>query len=293
MCATQKESPMHAFRIHLLWPTIAVLAWSAATAADPGTPGGAAAGWAELRGVRDAIEADVEAGRLGEIHAKSERLVPLANALLEGSKDLAPEKRARVESAVRQLPRVAGALHEAADSGNAEATRRQLERLDGLLELIRAQYPAGALPSSAPATQGDHAMHEHASGHDHAMHGHARGTSAAPGHAHAERPLAAVEAEAVATLLVRAGEFSFEPRRLELRAGEATRIELRNEGGLEHALVVKTADGAGDWIHLHAAAHGSDAGTFRLDRPGTYPLLCTVPGHTEAGMVGTLVVLAR
>jgi hypothetical protein len=181
MSATKKESPMHAFRLHLLCLVIVALAWSAATAADPATPSGAAASWAELRGVRDAIAADVGAGRLGEIHARSERLVPLANALLQGSKDLAPEKRAQVESAVKQLPKVAGALHEAADAGNGEATRRQLERLDGLLELIRAQYPPGALPWSTPAGSG-HATPT-PSGHHHAMHEHvhALAMGAAPG----------------------------------------------------------------------------------------------------------------
>jgi hypothetical protein len=219
---------MRSFRSHLLGLSVAALAWSAASAADPAKTGGAAAAWAELRGVRDAIAADVKAGRLGEIHARSERLVPLANSLLESSKDLAPEKRARVESAVKQLPKVAGALHEAADDGNAEATRRELKRLDGLLELIRAQYPPGTLLSSATSTNG----------HDHGMHQHSHGASAAPGHAHADRPLAAVDAPSVATLLVRADEFSFEPSRLELAVGQPTRIQLQNDGAIEHALVV-------------------------------------------------------
>ena len=273
------------FRFRILCVTMVTLAWSAACGADAGTPSGGrpqvvaagssgehggdehggqdsghagsqaqapaaagpAAAWAELRGVRDAIVADVEAGRLGEIHAKSERLGPLSTALLEASKNLAADKRARVESAVKQMPKVAGTLHEAADGGNADATRRELKRLDGLLELIRAQYPPDALSSKAPS----------AGGHDHAMHGHDHGAPGAAGHAHAERPLAAVDVPPLATIRVRAGEYSFEPRRLELRAGVPTRIELRNEGVLEHALIVRTPDGTGDWIHLHAPAHGT------------------------------------
>ena len=51
------------------------------------------------------------------------------------------------------------------------------------------------------------------------------------------------------------------------------------------------AGGAGDWIHLHAQAHGTDVGTYEVDRAGVYPLLCTIPGHTEAGMVGELAVV--
>jgi uncharacterized cupredoxin-like copper-binding protein len=75
-----------------------------------------------------------------------------------------------------------------------------------------------------------------------------------------------------------------------LRAGEPTRIELANDGATEHSLVVKAPDGASDWIHLHAAPKQVDAGTYRIEQPGQYPLLCTIAGHTEAGMVGLVVV---
>ena len=75
-----------------------------------------------------------------------------------------------------------------------------------------------------------------------------------------------------------------------MRAGEATRIELENDGAVEHALIVASPDGKGDWIHLHAMANTTDAGTFRIDKPGKYRVLCTVEGHIEAGMVGELVV---
>ena len=37
-------------------------------------------------------------------------------------------------------------------------------------------------------------------------------------------------------------------------------------------------------------ANATDAATFRVDKPGKYRVLCTVAGHTEAGMVGELVV---
>ena len=72
-----------------------------------------------------------------------------------------------------------------------------------------------------------------------------------------------------------------------------TRIELQNEGAIEHSLIVRTPDGKHDWIHLHAPAHGMDASTFEVDRLGTYPVLCTIAGHMEAGMVGELVVVER
>ena len=200
---------MDAFRVLLLLMLL-VVAGSAVSAASPaGTSGrrfevaqagheghehggsGAnaqtvapATAWAQLRAVRDAIAADVEAGHLGEIHAESERLVPAGNALLEGSNDLAVDKRTRLAAAVKQMPKLADALHEAADNGRADATRRQLKSLDGLLALIRAQYPADALGESSALHEPDH------------------GPNAAPGHSHAERPLRSVAAAPVTTLLL-------------------------------------------------------------------------------------------
>jgi uncharacterized cupredoxin-like copper-binding protein len=94
-----------------------------------------------------------------------------------------------------------------------------------------------------------------------------------------------------ATIRVRAGEFKFEPSALRMRPGAPTRIELANEGLTDHALIVAApARRSGDWIQLHALARESDAGTFSIDRAGTYTVLCTIPGHSEAGMVGELVV---
>ena len=259
-----------------------------AAAAAPASSGELAETWAALQELRNAIAADMEVGRLSEIHAKSERLTPLAEELLGRSSDLAPERRTRVASAVKQIPKLAGALHEAADAGNAEATRRELERLDGLLELIRAQYPSGALSSSGPsAGPGAGAAVQH-SDHEHAEHHGAHGRGE---HQHAVRPLALVERPAVATLHVRGNEFGFEPRTLELRAGAPTRIELENRGAIEHSLVVKAPDGEGDWIHLHALPEQTDAGVYEIGQPGRYPVLCTIQGHVEAGMVGELVVV--
>ena len=281
---------------------VAALAWTAGMAAanegheghegmehgmEQATGEGVGGAWSAMRATRDAIAADIDAGKLGEIHEKSEALVPQGQTLLERSADLAAEKRARVESALKQLPAVVDALHDAADAGKADAVRRQLKRLDGVLALVQAQYPPAALTTGA--SEPDHA----AMGHDMAMHGEHGGAASMSGHAHAAKPLAAVDTAAKSTLVVTSGEFTFEPKRLELRAGEPTRIELVNQGKVEHALVVAEPSGKGDWIHLHAAPGATDAGTFQIDVPGRYKLLCTIAGHTEAGMVGELVVKAR
>lgn len=261
-----------------------------AHAAPPNPQASAAAAslgeaWAALRAARDGIAADIASGALDKVHPQAEPLPELARRVLELSTELAPAERARVEGAVEQVARVADALHEMADVGNATRSAEELARLDGLLELIAAQYPAGALDASGSAAP------EAGATHDAAMHDHSA-MSALPGHDHKSRSLAAVDAPAEATLVIQASEFAFEPRTLELRAGVPTRVELDNRAAaVEHSLLVR-APGGGDWIHLHAAANGTDADTFRIDTPGSYEVLCTIPGHTEAGMVGKLVVAA-
>jgi uncharacterized cupredoxin-like copper-binding protein len=240
--------------------------------ADTATAGQGSA-WASLNALHDEIAGVVAAGKLSEVHAKSERLGPLGDALRGGAASLPEDSRRRVEGALGQLAKVAERLHEAADSGDAARTKRELARLGGLLELVRAHFPADALEAvPAPTSAAGHASHDHGS------------------HAHTARPLAAVDDPPTTTLRVRANEFKFEPATLTLRAGEATRIELENSGVVDHALIVQAPDGKGDWIHLHALAHATDAGTFRIDQRGKYPVLCTIAGHTEAGMVGELVV---
>lgn len=244
-------------------------------------PAQGASAWVELKSVRDAIAQLVEGGKLAEVHGQAARLEPLGRALSDGAKALPEDKRTRVEATLRQLPALGKSLDKAGDAGDATATRRELKRLDGVIALIEAQYPADSL-SKVPAPAAMPAEHEHSEG-EHLGHQHGA-------HMHATRPLAAVDEAPKATIRVKASEFKFAPTALAMRAGEPTRIELENDGAVEHALIVAAPDGKGDWIHLHAMANGTDAATFRIDKPGRYPVVCTVQGHTEAGMVGELVV---
>jgi plastocyanin len=235
--------------------------------------------WATFKALRDEIAQVIGAGKLAEVHAKAARLAPLGDALAAGARELPEDKRIRVEATLRQLPGVVDALHDAADGGDAAATQRGLERLDGVIALIEAQFPAEV--REKVVTPGMmHAEHEGgtAMAHEHG------------GHSHTSRPLAAVDEAPTATLRVVASGFKFEPHVLTLRVGEPTRIELENHDAVEHALVVAAADGNGDLIHLHAMANSSDAGTYRIDARGHYPALCTIAGHTEAGMIAEVVV---
>ncbi|MDR5709745.1 MAG: cupredoxin domain-containing protein [Armatimonadota bacterium] len=79
-------------------------------------------------------------------------------------------------------------------------------------------------------------------------------------------------------------EFKFEPAHLEVPAGRVVLV-IRNEGLIPHDLSIPGLGKKTEYIAPKKEA------TLELDlRPGTYPFECTVSGHKEAGMQGTLVV---
>jgi plastocyanin len=84
---------------------------------------------------------------------------------------------------------------------------------------------------------------------------------------------------------VAGSEFSFNPREVRLRSGETVNIEFENRGMMFHTLTVGE-------LGLDLRANGGDSisGSLRPQRPGTYPFLCSVPGHADAGMRGTISV---
>lgn len=71
------------------------------------------------------------------------------------------------------------------------------------------------------------------------------------------------------------------------QAGKVT-IDFSNPQPLMHDVAIE--DSAGKTIaKTKTIAEGSDSTTAEL-KPGTYTFYCTVPGHREGGMEGTLVV---
>jgi uncharacterized cupredoxin-like copper-binding protein len=70
-------------------------------------------------------------------------------------------------------------------------------------------------------------------------------------------------------------------------AGEVT-VEFNNPQTLTHDVAIE--DSSGEEVgKTDLVADGSAATTVNL-KPGTYTFYCTVPGHREAGMEGTLTV---
>jgi len=85
-------------------------------------------------------------------------------------------------------------------------------------------------------------------------------------------------------LPVTLADFAFRPSTLRVRAGEAVNLRLVNTGRITHDLYVPALD------FRVTVEPGEEvlAGLPAL-QPGTYELYCSLPGHREAGMRGTLV----
>lgn len=104
----------------------------------------------------------------------------------------------------------------------------------------------------------------------------------------------------------------FAPDSFTIPAGVDVSVVLRAGPAVEHDFVVADAAGRGD---VGVVGHGPHAGdhhmmdtgslhvahadagmmvtvTMRIDEPGTYEVYCSVPGHRQAGMTGTLEVVA-
>ncbi len=84
------------------------------------------------------------------------------------------------------------------------------------------------------------------------------------------------------------GQLSYLPNQLSAKAGNVT-IDFKNPQGLSHDIAVE--DPGGKLIGKSELISES-ATTLSLSNltPGTYHYYCTVPGHREAGMEGTLLI---
>lgn len=81
-------------------------------------------------------------------------------------------------------------------------------------------------------------------------------------------------------------DFAFEPKELTVNRGKVS-FTFKNSGPSEHNFTVTGIKGA-DSQTLKPGATQTRELTF--DRAGTYDVVCTVPGHADAGMKGRLTV---
>ncbi|WP_262271684.1 cupredoxin domain-containing protein [Microvirga yunnanensis] len=137
-------------------------------------------------------------------------------------------------------------------------------------------------------------------GHDHAGHDHA--VEVAYG-----RPGDPAKGGRVVQVVMKETDsgMAFAPERIEVAKGEQVQFVLRNGGELDHELVIGTVEAN----RVHAEAMASHPNMAREDpnakrlgpktsgvlrwqftQAGTFEYACLIPGHREAGMVGTVVV---
>jgi plastocyanin len=82
-------------------------------------------------------------------------------------------------------------------------------------------------------------------------------------------------------------ELSYTSKTATAKAGKV-KLEFENPQELQHDVAIE--DSSGKTIGKTELVSGGTASTTVELKPGTYHYFCTVPGHREAGMEGTLTV---
>jgi plastocyanin len=83
------------------------------------------------------------------------------------------------------------------------------------------------------------------------------------------------------------GQLAYTTTSATAKAGNVT-VDFNNPQALEHDVAIE--DSSGKTVgQTELVAEGSTSAAAKL-KPGTYHYFCTVPGHREAGMEGTLTV---
>ena len=117
----------------------------------------------------------------------------------------------------------------------------------------------------------------------------------------------AAESESNEITVVGNDDFTFAPATLTVTAGQEYVLTFQNVGSVEHTFNILNADAELEhvleeieeehiheelYLEFHAVGAGESATeTFTAPtEPGDYVIVCLVPGHAEAGMVGTLTV---
>ncbi len=112
-----------------------------------------------------------------------------------------------------------------------------------------------------------------------------------------------------ALFLVEMTSFAFTPDVLEVDAGDVIEIAIQNVEPLLHDFTIDEVDadvhisylgGTGEHghvepereadIHFALTERGTGVVHVKVSQPGEYVFYCSVPGHREAGMEGTLIV---
>lgn len=99
-------------------------------------------------------------------------------------------------------------------------------------------------------------------------------------------------------------DFSYSPNELTVPAGQEITLDAANTGAVIHNFIIMNLgtsagteytaeDDANVYWKLEVPAGGSTTTTFTAPtEPGEYEIVCSTPGHLQAGMMGKLIVVA-
>jgi uncharacterized cupredoxin-like copper-binding protein len=99
-------------------------------------------------------------------------------------------------------------------------------------------------------------------------------------------------------------DFAYSPTELTVPAGKEITLDAANTGAVIHNFIIMNLgtsagteytaeDDANAYWKLEIPAGGSTAATFTAPtEPGEYEVVCSTPGHLQAGMIGKLIVVA-
>lgn len=100
------------------------------------------------------------------------------------------------------------------------------------------------------------------------------------------------------------GDFAYTPNQLTVPAGREITLDAVNSGAVIHNFIIMnhgtsvgteytSEDDPNAYWKLEILAGGSTTATFTAPtEPGEYEVVCSTPGHLQAGMIGKLIVVA-
>jgi len=109
---------------------------------------------------------------------------------------------------------------------------------------------------------------------------------------------------ATTTLNMTLTDFMFTPNEFTVPAGQEITLNVNNSGAVVHNFVImnlgQTAgseytndDSDNVYWKIDLAAGGSTTATFTApSEPGEYEVVCSTPGHLQAGMIAKMIVVA-
>jgi nitrite reductase (NO-forming) len=95
-----------------------------------------------------------------------------------------------------------------------------------------------------------------------------------------------VPSDLATNVKVTASEFKFTPASIQVPVGQKVSFTLDNPGVVEHDVTIQAAR-----FTLAAKAGQTATDAFTLDKAGVFDFICSIPGHKDAGMRGSLTVV--